>query len=158
MIRNLPNNISREGLVSILNTYGFRACFDFLYLPIDFDSGASLGYAFVNFVSGADALRFMASFLGFNSWPGQSTSKKVMQVQWSRDDQGLDAHIARYRDTPLMHESVPEECRPMLLKDGVQIAFPEPTKPIRKPRFRTNHPKRVCGGAKRPANRRQVKA
>jgi hypothetical protein len=141
MIRNIPNNISRSGLISLFNSFGFRACVDFLYLPIDFDRRANLGYAFLNFVNGMEASRFMDVFNGFSAWPGHLTSKKVISVQWTTGLQGLEAHVARYRNTPLMHGSVPEECRPVMLQHGEQVPFPAPTKTLRKPRLASG-PKR----------------
>merc|ERR1711907_803310 len=51
LLRNMPNNQTRKMLVQLLNRKGFEGQFDFLYLPIDFQSRISFGYGFVNFVS-----------------------------------------------------------------------------------------------------------
>merc|ERR1719379_1114593 len=48
MLRNIPNDYSRDGFMRLLDMEGFRARYDFLYLPIDFQRKASLGYCFVN--------------------------------------------------------------------------------------------------------------
>merc|ERR1719146_492709 len=49
---------------------------------------------------------------------------------------GLAENVERYRNSPLMHESVPMECKPALYDvDGRRIAFPSPTKAIPKPRI-----------------------
>ena len=62
MLRNLPNNYTRDMLLELIDSLGFRGqyapgfCFqlkiveDFIYLPIDFQTQACLGYAFVNLV------------------------------------------------------------------------------------------------------------
>ena len=34
-------------------------------------------------------------------------------MNWSHPYQGLDAHIERYRNSPVMHEDVPDEYKPM---------------------------------------------
>jgi len=48
--------------------------------------------------------------------------------------QGLEANIERYRNSPTMHELVPDAYRPMLFVNGQQVAFPAPTKKIKPPR------------------------
>ncbi|CAE7621292.1 ML3, partial [Symbiodinium sp. CCMP2456] len=50
MLRNLPNNYTRDMLLELIDSMGFRGQYDFLYLPIDFQTHACLGYAFVNLV------------------------------------------------------------------------------------------------------------
>jgi len=79
-----------------------------------------------------DAKAFSTHFTGFTRWNMQS--EKVCQVVWSDAMQGLDQHVERYRDCPVMHESIPDEFKPVLFKDGVRVLFPEPTKKIRAPR------------------------
>jgi hypothetical protein len=134
MMRNIPNNISRAGLLELLDRHGFKGCYDFIYLPIDLKRQASLGYAFVNFVSTDILEKFWETFDGFSSWDGPS--KKICQVSWSTPSQGLADHIERYRNSPLMHDTVPDEARPVLFEKGVRVNFPPPTKAIRPPRVR----------------------
>eukprot|EP00435_Cladocopium_sp_Y103_P016855 s363_g4.t1 len=64
--------------------------YDFLYLPIDFDRKANLGYAF------EDVDDFWSTFDGFGSW--SFPSSKVCQVSWSGPKQGLKAHVDRYKN------------------------------------------------------------
>jgi len=133
MLRNIPNNITRAGLLEILKRNGFPTiCMDFLYLPMDFKRDANLGYAFLNLISEQEADRFFRVFQGFEGWG--LASGKVGEVCWGQPLQGLDAHIDRYRNCPVMHSSVPEEHKPMLFRDGIRIPFPEPTKRLRAPR------------------------
>lgn len=134
MLRNLPNNYTRVMLLSLLDSEGFVGQYDFVYLPIDFKSHASLGYAFVNLSSTQAAERCWKVFEGFNKWVVPSS--KVCSVNWSTPFQGLDAHVERYRNSPVMHEHVPDEYKPMLLADGKRLPFPPPTKKIRAPRIR----------------------
>jgi hypothetical protein len=134
MIRNMPNNYTREMLLELLDSMGFRGSYDFVYLPIDFKTQAGLGYAFVNFVSSSEALRCFAEFEGFCDW--RVPSEKVCTVVWGSPYQGLEPHIERYRDSPVMHHSVPDEWKPMLFAQGVRVSFPQPTKAIKAPKMR----------------------
>jgi hypothetical protein len=131
MLRNLPNNHSRTMLIKLIDDQGFAGQYDFLYLPMDFKSHASLGYAFVNLLSLELAAKFWASFDGFKDWTVMS--QKVCTVSWSHPHQGLEAHIERYRNSPVMHEDVPDEYKPMVFQDAVRGMFPPPTKRLRAP-------------------------
>jgi hypothetical protein len=132
MLRNLPNNYTQAMIFDLLDAEGFAGSYDFLYLPIDFRTHSALGYAFVNLVSSEEAERLKQRFQGFTEW--SLPSSKVCSAAWSQPHQGLDAHIERYRNSPLMHESVPDEYRPALFRDGVRCVFPPPTKRVKPPR------------------------
>jgi hypothetical protein len=132
MMRNIPNNVSREKLLDIMNAEGFVGCYDFVYLPLDFKNMVGLGYSFVNLVDTEVAKRFYLHFSGFSGWGLQS--EKVCEVTWSDALQGKDAHIERYMNSPVMHHSMPDSCKPMIFKDGEAILFPKPTKRLRAPR------------------------
>ncbi|KAK4572964.1 hypothetical protein RGQ29_031088 [Quercus rubra] len=79
MIKNIPNQFTREILLSILDKHcrdenqkadslSCKSAFDFVYLPMDFmkcwneGKTANLGYAFVNFTNAVAAFRFFNSF------------------------------------------------------------------------------------------------
>jgi hypothetical protein len=130
MMKNLPNDYTREMLVDLLKEKGYEGSFDLLYLPKDFRTKAGFGYAFVNFVAPDIAARFQHELSGFNGW--SRASAKVCEVTWS-DVQGLEEHIRRYRNSPVMHQSVPDEYRPMLFVGSEQVSFPSPTQKIRPP-------------------------
>jgi len=133
MMRNIPNNYTREMLIELVSSEGFAGLYDLVYLPIDFQSKvANLGYSFINFVDPEVATRFHSHFNGFCQWTLQSD--KVCEVTWSDAIQGLDAHIERYKNSPVMHELVPDECKPALFKGCERIPFPRPTMNIRAPR------------------------
>merc|ERR1712070_104116 len=136
MIRNMPNNYTRDMLLELVDSMGFVGLYDFAYLPVDFQSQAGLGYAFINFVSVADAQLCFTRFEGFSDW--KVPSEKVCTVTWSSPTQGLEAHIERYRNSPVMHTSLPDEWKPVLLQQGMRVAFPVPTKPIKTPKVRQN--------------------
>jgi len=134
MIRNLPNNYRRAMVLALLNEEGFSGLFDFLYLPVDFNSQACLGYAFVNLVRPEVVPVFWKKFDGFSKWV--LPSRKICGMSWSGPHQGLAAHIERYRNSPVMHRTVPEEFQPVLFANGVRIPFPQPQKAPRAPRIR----------------------
>lgn len=131
MLRNLPNDYTRDMLMALLESQGFSGCFDFVYLPFDFKKCAGLGYAFMNMINNKEAVRAMTDLPGFKDW--KLKSNKVLQVTWSTPLQGLSANIERYRNSPVMHPDVPEQFKPLLLKDGNPVPFPPPTKALQAP-------------------------
>jgi len=134
MLRNIPNNYTRAMLLEILDEQGFAGCYDFIYLPMDFKRNANLGYAFLNLVSADEADRFHGHFNGFCGWG--LASQKVGEVGWGEPLQGLEAHIERYRNSPVMHADVPDDHKPLVFSQGVCVHFPRPTKRIRAPRMK----------------------
>lgn len=134
IVRNLPNNYTRDMLVDLIDSEGFPQQYDFVYLPIDFASQAGLGYAFVNLVSPAIARQFWEHFEGYRKWT--VPSEKVCALNWASPVQGLHAHVERYKNSPVMHEAVPDHWKPVIFSHGQRVAFPPPTKPIRAPKIR----------------------
>jgi len=134
MLRNLPNDYTRDMVLELLDEQGFVQCYNFIYLPMDMKRKAGLGYAFINMVSPSDAARAFGVLQGFSEWKKFSSSK-VLEVAWGDPLQGLQAHVDRYKNSPVMHPDVPDEFRPMLFKDGKRIDFPPPTRKIREPRI-----------------------
>lgn len=136
MLRHLPQDLSRDALVEILESLGLRGKFDFLYVPMHFMSHSGLGYAFVNMTSPDMLEEFWTAMDGFRAWP--VAWKRACKVTWSSPFQGIQEHVDRYRNSRLLHPSVPDEVRPLLLRDGERIEFPAPTKALRAPRLRGN--------------------
>jgi hypothetical protein len=134
MLRDLPEAYSRTSLLKLLDAQGFFGRFDFIYLPVDFKHQRNLGYALINLVSPCEALRLTKHFEGFRNW--DVPSDKICSVGWCSPQQGLEAHVERYRNSPVMHESVPEEWQPMLLSHGVPMRFPRPTTKIKAPKVK----------------------
>eukprot|EP00971_Amphidinium_carterae_P345114 6485867-Amphidinium_carterae.1 len=134
MLRNLPNRYSRKMLLRMLDSHGFSLDYDFVYLPIDFKHRVNLGYAFVNMASHESAVRLKDMLDGFKDWAFDS--HKVCEAVWASPHQGLAPNIEHYRNSPVMHEAVSDEFKPLLFKDGMRVAFPPPTKNIRAPKYR----------------------
>jgi len=129
MLRNVPNNYTRQMLMELLDSAGFGGRYDFLYLPCDFKTNSGLGFAFVNLVTPEVAEHLRVKLTGFKNWA--IPSAKVCEVGWSSaDQQGLDANLERYRNSSVMHASVPEESKPLRLSKGVPVSFPTPTRKI----------------------------
>jgi len=136
MFRNVPNDYCRDALMEMLDHEGFAGQYNFIYLPVDFRSKSGFGYAFINLVNGAIAEEFKHKFNGFSGWA--VPSHKVAEVTWSHPSQGLEVHVERYRNSPVMHEAVPDAFKPAMFENGNRILFPPPTKAIRMPRIRHN--------------------
>lgn len=132
MLRSLPDGITREILLETMDKEGFAGKYDFVYVPVDFRTHVSTAYAFINMVSAAEASKVMRHFHGFVRWP--MASRRPCSVGWSDPYQGFDANVARYRNSPLMHELVPDSYRPVTFSKGVRVEFPAPTKTVKAPR------------------------
>lgn len=128
MMCGVPFSYTRDKLVDLFGSRGFSSQFDFIHMPINFNTTLGVGYVFVNFTSHEQAKQFMLTFDGFDGW--ESFSKKACVTRWS-DDQGLEANVSRYRNSPIMGDSVPRAYKPALFRDGEQVPFPEPTKQLR---------------------------
>jgi len=139
IVRKIPKSCTRSQLLALMDREGFSTLYDLIYLPIDFATRTGLGFAFVNFITAEKADQFMKHFHGFCDW--NTSSKKSCEVTLSCELQGFDAHVDRYRSSPVMHESVPDEFKPVIFADGIRVMFPPPTKAIKQPRLRASRQK-----------------
>eukprot|EP00913_Durusdinium_trenchii_P033671 g31521.t1 len=121
MLKNLPECFTR-----------FDCLFNFLYVPLCFQEKRSLCYAFVNFIDHSSAKRFCQTFHGFRAWGVPSES--VGEVCFCERHQGLEGIIRYYRNNSVMHSSVPDECKPILLLGTQRVPFPMPVKKIKLPK------------------------
>lgn len=140
MLRNIPNTFTRAMLADHLDKAGFCGSYDFVYLPIDHSTNIGFGYAFVNFTSCNGARHFKHHFHGYSEWA--CPCDKTCEVVWSQAHQGLEEHIDRLRNSPVMHESVPDVFKPAIYINGMRVPFPQPTKKPRAPRIRHQPPVR----------------
>lgn len=138
IIRNVPKNITRAMLMQCLDEAGFAGQYNFVNLPLAYDSHKGFGYAFVNFLCGSVAECFLRTFTGFNQWPVDTDVAAT--VDFASGGQGLDAQIERYRNSPAMHESVSDLVKPVVLENGIRIPFPPPTTALEAPRIRRRKP------------------
>jgi hypothetical protein len=111
MMRNLANKYTQRLLLSEVNESGFIGTFDFLYLPIDTDTNANKGYAFINFSESSFAWMFKQAFEGrrmhmFNSDKVVSVSAAALQ--------GFDNNYAHYVNARCNRGD--PACRPLFLR------------------------------------------
>lgn len=131
MLKNLPSGYLRPELTKLLEEQGFAGRFNFVHVPVDCFSGSGLGYGFINMVDGLAAEQVYTQLQGFSNW--KAKSQKVLELHWG-EEQGLDLLVERYRNSRMMHASVPDAYRPVILVNGEVAQFPAPTKRILKPR------------------------
>lgn len=129
-VRGLPRRWTQSMILDLLDRHGFAGLYDFVYLPFDFGRLESRGYAFVNTVTPEAARSLVQRLWGYTD--PTVNSARTLTFCWS-DLQGLDEHIKRYKDSAIMHVAVPNEYKPCLMRGGVQMPFPKPSKRIRPP-------------------------
>jgi len=109
---------------------------NFIYVPMNFQASENFGYGFINLETPGEAERCREKLQEFNRWPAGMDWDKSCDVGNGETCQGVEGHIERYRNSPVMHESVPQEHKPALYEKGVRLPFPLNTKPIKKPHIR----------------------
>jgi len=133
MMRNLPNKYSQHLLVQEIAEVGFGEAYDFLYLPMDNQTGANRGYAFINFVSSSLAQRFKLTYEGKSMKSFNST--KIVNVTPAAL-QGFEANLQHYSSTKVNRGS--PGSRPIFLRNDENAA--KLSLPPKKER--TRHPRR----------------
>eukprot|EP00928_Gymnodinium_smaydae_P043971 TRINITY_DN2936_c0_g1_i1.p1 TRINITY_DN2936_c0_g1~~TRINITY_DN2936_c0_g1_i1.p1 ORF type:complete len:435 (+),score=77.50 TRINITY_DN2936_c0_g1_i1:123-1427(+) len=132
MLRNIPVKYNREMMLADMDARGFVGAYDFFYLPIDFQTGNTVGYAFVNFVTPTEAARFRATYNGLQLSPD---STKICEVSLAKA-QGKAKNVEQYRNSSVM--SMEERFKPLVFENGIRVAFPPPTRSLKpvKPRVK----------------------
>jgi len=129
-LSGLPTGFTRDSLLNLFAEEGVAKDCDFIYLPTNFKSpGSCYGYAFANFATPEATLQAKSSLESHH-----------LDVAWA-NSQGLQEHVDRFRNSPVMHESVPDGAKPALFCDGVRVTFPPPTRHIFSP---GHHGSRRC--------------
>merc|ERR1712224_54644 len=92
IVQNIPNRYTRTMLVELFDAQGFQGSYNMVYLPTDFSTAVSFGYAFVNFETPESAGKFASAFQGFSDWTCKSD--KVCVVDCAAQQGGLDGLIS----------------------------------------------------------------
>jgi len=93
MMRNLPNRYTQRMLLDEICSGSAVGTFDFLYLPVDPNTNANKGYAFINFLEPSFAWHFKCIYEGKQM--GRFNSSKFVSVSPAAL-QGLEANYAHY--------------------------------------------------------------
>lgn len=115
MMRNLPNKYNQQMLLDEINNAGFRDAFDFLYLPVDPETNANKGYAFINFVEPSLAWMFKNAFEGRKM--ERFRSHKFVSVMPAAL-QGFEANHAHYSGARVSRGD--PNTRPLFLREPQQ--------------------------------------
>merc|ERR1740123_212041 len=124
MLRNIPQRYNREMLLEDIDARGFCGAYDFFYLPIDFSTTHSVGYAFINFVNESETVRFKNAYNGLKL---SEDSPKVCEVGDAKVS-GRVRNVEFYRNSTVM--GMDEKYHPVLLESGVRLPFPRPTRAL----------------------------
>jgi len=134
-ISNLPAEYNRQLFRQTLDKEGFAGFYDFLFVPLNLRSNLCDGIALVNFRASATAAEAFKLFESFSTWVVDSQQGAI--PSWNDYDQGLNALLERYKNSPLMHITVPEMFKPAVFNAfGEIVRFPASTRAVRKPRKR----------------------
>ncbi|CAN6198665.1 unnamed protein product [Urochloa humidicola] len=132
MIRNIPNDFRRTRLMHIIDQHcsienekitsgDVKSEYDFLYLPMDFRTGANKGYAFVNLTT-PEAARRLHHHLHGNRWKVNGFGK-TCEVDHA-DLEGLDSLVKNF--TASRFDCGDEEFLPVWFeppRDGARTAI-----------------------------------
>ena len=121
MVRNLPAKITPAELLSWLTLRGFKGLFDFLYLPVDINSRASLGYFFINFPSPEHLNNFSRMF--HNAIFPYLQTRKTCQICLAKV-QGLEANVKCFSNSTTVSK-LSDSFKPIVLLDGKYVSFPD---------------------------------
>lgn len=147
MLRNLPKTLTRDLLMDLLHEEGFGMTINIIYVPMNFRVTENFGYGFINLTTFQEAEKCRAHFQGFTRWP--VPSEQECDVRNGDTCQGVEALVERYRNSPVMHESMPECHKPAMFQNGVRVPFPAPTRNLKRPRIKQRKPK-GANAAKEP--------
>jgi hypothetical protein len=119
MIRNIPNRYMQSELLAEIREAGYDKKFDFFYLPMDHETHANFGYAFINFIDERTVEPFTKRFNGLKL--NRFTSNKIIQIVPAQL-QGFQANLQHYcKKAVCTDDNV--DYRPLFFVDGKCLEF-----------------------------------
>lgn len=100
-LENVPARESKTSILASLKQEGFAGTFDFLYLPLCFQTRANKGYGFINFVDWQAAPRFMSACDRKNSdrrFKWSASMSTTQGLQWLMTTKWAKGRNTRIRD------------------------------------------------------------
>lgn len=105
MLRNLPNQFTCHKLKELLDASNFGQ-YDFTYVRIDYEKGASVGYGFVNFSDPTAIIAFIHANVG-RPWmpelPNRRGAARLAEISYATV-QGFDCCVEKFRNSSVMTE------------------------------------------------------
>eukprot|EP00930_Biecheleria_cincta_P001278 TRINITY_DN102419_c0_g1_i1.p1 TRINITY_DN102419_c0_g1~~TRINITY_DN102419_c0_g1_i1.p1 ORF type:complete len:336 (-),score=44.75 TRINITY_DN102419_c0_g1_i1:226-1233(-) len=129
MFKMLPDYMDRDMLAHLLVKLGFEYCFDFMYVPFDFEREVPLAYGFVNMRKHELAVALRKVLDGY-SWPD---SEKACMVIWARR-QGFYSNLEFYRNNSVNHPGLPQQMKPVIYNRAGKACSLRPNGDIKKPK------------------------
>lgn len=125
MVRNVARKCTQKMLTSDLEEAGFAKQFNFIYLPFCFESKSNVGYAFINFLDGPIAERFIEDW-NTKHYDSSRTpiinGKRALTATYA-DVQGLEANIERLVGDYKIARIHNPRYQPSVFQDGVRVNF-----------------------------------
>ncbi|KAI7873799.1 hypothetical protein K492DRAFT_138623 [Lichtheimia hyalospora FSU 10163] len=127
MIRHIPNEYTQKMLQQSVDATNYGT-YDFLYLPIDYQTKSNRGYAFINFIDTKSVIPFAQQRSG-RRWYVWKLHKDRCSLSYA-NIQGKEALVEEFRNSTVMDGD--PSTRPMIFyvsgpHKGEQQPFPEPT-------------------------------
>lgn len=129
-LSNLPDDLTQDELLEILDREEFSGLYDFVFLPAACAGSGSAPAqgprcALVNLIKHQHALSLAARLHGKTAWGG-GDRRRACEVTWSLPIQGLEELVQTFRDAPENSPDVEESLRPQLFERGWPTPLPPP--------------------------------
>lgn len=112
MIKNIPNFVTQIDLLEKINK-NFKSSYNFFYLPIDFNKKSNAGYAFINFKTAKEIVKFYLELEG-KTWDFANTKNKLCYLSYARI-QGFRAISEHFEKSQIMKQ-IDDKLKPIIIK------------------------------------------